>query len=420
MKRQPTKGPAHTVRYLIAITLITLAIAEVAARLITESGGASGKLGIVALVPLRPDANFIRQSLDGWYSHDHLLMHDRDIGWTVRPNKTDEGDHTNAQGIRTSPDRVYSVDPPEGKVRIITVGDSYVYCMQVNDGETWQDYIEKMRDDVEFMNLGLPGGGTDQAFLRWKRDGSKFGSQIVILGIWPDNMNRNLSIVNYYMSQFGVALRKPRLIRVSNGSWRFVNSPIMSNEELIATLTNPEGNPILQYDFWYNHDETTPTLLRRIRLVQFGESIWYRYQRKLTYKKIFSGEIPDGIDLTVAIAKIFAKEVSDAGSIPIVLMIPDRARLSMHVGEKPFLLVQRLRDAGINVIDMGPTFGDEVFREGATKYYVDGVGHNSPFGNQVFARYLEKNLRPWIEKAKKTLSQARPKDDNATTRVKSN
>src|SRR6478735_1219555 len=113
MKRQPTKGRAHTAGYLVVVTLITLAIAEAAARLITEPGGASGKLGIVALVPLRPDANFIRQSLDGWYSHDHLLMHDRDIGWTVRPNKTDEGDHTNAQGIRTSPDRVYSVDPPE-------------------------------------------------------------------------------------------------------------------------------------------------------------------------------------------------------------------------------------------------------------------------------------------------------------------
>ena len=69
MKRQPTKGHAHTAGYLVVVTLITLAIAEVAARLITEPGGASGKLGIVALVPLRPDANFIRQSLDGWYSH---------------------------------------------------------------------------------------------------------------------------------------------------------------------------------------------------------------------------------------------------------------------------------------------------------------------------------------------------------------
>ena len=58
--------------------------------------------------------------------------------------------------------------------------------MQVNNGETWQDYLEQMRDDVEFLNLGLPGGGTDQAFLRWKQDGIQFKSHIVILGIWPE------------------------------------------------------------------------------------------------------------------------------------------------------------------------------------------------------------------------------------------
>ena len=118
--------------------------------------------------------------------------------------------------------------------------------------------------------------------------------------------------------------------------------------------------------------------------------------------------------MTVAIAKIFAKEVRDAGSIPIVLMIPDRTGLGMHVGEKPFPLVQRLRNAGIDVIDMGPTFGYEVMKEGAARYYVDGgTGHNSAFGNLRFAQYLEKELRPWIEKAK-ALSNRAPAKENGT------
>src|SRR5262249_12857941 len=121
--------------------------------------------------------------------------------------------------------------------------------------------------------------------------------------------------------------------------------------------------------------------------------------RRQTYRKMYPGEIPYGIDVTLEIVKLFTKEVRDAGSIPLVLLIPDRRRLDMHVGEKPFRLVEAMRDAGIDVIDTGPTFGYEIMREGAARYYVDGVGHHSPFGNQVFARYLENELRPWIKKA---------------------
>ena len=50
---------------------------------------------------------------------------------------------------------------------------------------------------------------------------------------------------------------------------------------------------------------------------------------------------------------------------------------------------------------MGPSFGYEVMREGAGVGITwTVVGHNSAFGNLLFARYLEKELRPWIEKAK--------------------
>lgn len=385
--------------YLLVTLLITFAIAEFTARLITETApNGLLKFRIVSLVPLRPSEMQVRRALDV-FSHDPFLMRDPDLGWNIRPNRND-GDQTNAQGIRTSRSHLYSADPLEGKVRIVTVGDSYVYCSQVNNGETWQDYLEQMRGDVEFLNLGLPGAGTDQAYLRWKRDGRRFNAQIVILGIWPDNINRNLNIVEYYRTQITLPLTKPRLVLDDGGPTRFVNYPVMSDEKLIATLTNPEESPLLHYEFWYNRDETIRTSYRRVRLIQFIESIWRRYQRKQIYRKIFTGEIPEGIDVTVAIAKIFAKEVRAAGSIPLVLMIPDRGHLDMAVGEKPFLLVQKLRDAGIDVIDMGPTFGAEVMKKGAAKYYVDGVGHNSPFGNKVFAHYLEKDLSPWIAKAK--------------------
>jgi hypothetical protein len=389
----------RTAGYLLPTLFIAFVLAEVTTRMITATGPHGiQKFRDVALLPLRPSETQVREALDKM-SRDPLLVRDPDLGWNVRPNKNGGAAQINAQGVRTDPAHLYSVNPPEGKVRILTVGDSFVYCSQVVNGETWQDYLERTRDDLEVLNLGLPGSGTDQAFLRWKRDGKAFRSHIVVLGIWPDNIFRNLNLLGYYRMQTSIPLTKPRLVLDADGAWKFVNSPIMSNEELIATLAHPEGKPLLKHEYWYDPDDTKLTPYRRLRAVQFAESVWRRYQLRQTHRKLYSGEVPDGIAVTLAIAKMFAQQARDAGSIPLVLLIPDGERLAMHVGENPFPLVQALRDAGIDIIDMGPTFGREVMKEGSAKYYVGGVGHHSAFGNQVFARLLERELRPWIRKA---------------------
>jgi hypothetical protein len=388
----------------LIVVLVTLTLAEITARSMTYTlpNGLKMFRG-VALLPYRPDEALVREAVKNFRT-DSLLIRDPEIGWIVRPNRAASGDYTNAQGIRATPGHLYTPDPPEGKVRIVTLGDSFVYCLQVKNGETWQDYMEEIRNDVELLNLGIPGGGTDQAFLRWKRDGSRFKPQIAILGIWPGNVFRNLNIIEYYRTEVSIPLTKPRLIP-ERGATDFVNFPIMSEEGLVDTLAHPERNPVLRYEFWYNSRDAALTPFRTIRLIQVAETIWRHHERQQVNRKILSGEIPDGLDVTVTIAKLFANEVRDAGAVPLVLIIPDRQRLDL--GGKSFPLAARLKNAGIDVIDMGPTFGNEVKKEGPAKYYVDGVGHNSPFGNKVFASYLERELRPWIEKAKASSGRVR-------------
>ena len=392
------------------VTFLTLAIAEGTARILTGVRPNGMKyvriLNVeLGLVPFRPDEAHVRKVIE-LLRHDPLLTRDPDLGFNVVRNRAYNGDYTNAQGFRANPERLYSFDPPTGKIRIQTVGDSFVYALEVKNGETWQDYLEQTRDDIELLNLGVPAFGTDQAYLRWKRDGSQFKSQIVILGIWPDNIFRNLTILSFYRDQVGLGLTKPRLVIDAAGTTKFVNAPVMSDDELVTTFTHPEGSQLLHYDYWYNHDKTKDTLYRRVRILQIIESVWWRYQLKKIHSKIYSGEIPDGIDVTVAIAKLFVKEVRAAGSIPIVLIIPDQALMFMEAAENQFPLVRQLRNAGIDVIDMGPTFGKEATEKGAADYYTrrpeapTGMGHYSPFGNHVFANYLEKELRPFIEKAK--------------------
>jgi hypothetical protein len=384
---------------VLASLLAALVLAEIGARSITETlPNGIQKFGEVTLVPLRPAEEQVRGELTK-ARRDPMLMRDPDIGWTVRPDKQDDANQTNSQGVRANPARIFAGAPPDGKVRIVTIGDSFVYCSQVDNGETWQDYLGLMREDLEILNLGLPGGGTDQAFLRWQRDGRKFRSHIVILGIWPDNIFRNLSVLEYYLTRISIPKTKPRLAMGATGTWQFVNLPIMSEDEQVDTLSRPEGKALLSHEYWYEPGDVKATSFRRVRLLQIVESLWRRYQIRQTHERLYSGEIPDGIEVTLQIAKMFAEQVRATGAVPLILMIPDRERLAMHVGTEPFPLVRRLRDAGIEVLDLGPTFGAEVLREGAVRYYVGGIGHHSPFGNRVFAKYLERDLRPWIARA---------------------
>ncbi len=411
---------AFWIRYLIFLLLASFVLAEATARLITEttpSGLLRTRFREIALLPLRPTEAVVRRALDA-FSRDRFLETDGDLGWNLRRNQSEGKDHTNALGFRAEPDFRYPALPPDGKVRIMTLGDSYVYCSQVRNDETWQAYLEGLRDDVEVLNLGLPGAGTDQAFLRWRRDGKPFWSQLVVLGIWPDNVFRNLAIVDYYRTTLDLAFTKPRLVLDASGAPRFVNAPIMSRAELALTLTHPETNTLLEHDFWFDPRDATAFWYRRIRVLQMADSVWWRYQRKLTYKKLLSGEIPDAIEVSVAIAKLFAAEVRAAGSIPLVLVIPDRERLALGTEEQPFPLIQRIRDEQIGVIDMGPTFGHEVMTNGPAEYYVDGIGHQSPYGNRIFARYLEQELRPWIEQANSLSRPAQPPGRKATETLK--
>src|SRR6185295_14844807 len=96
--------------------------------------------------------------------------------------------------------------------------------------------------------------------------------------------------------------------------------------------------------------------------------------------RLYSGANPAGIDITVAIAQQFARDVSSAGSIPLVLFIPMRDLLDQREDGAPFPLVKSLREHGLEVLDLEPAFA-RAFREKDGKALYTRTGHHSPAGN---------------------------------------
>lgn len=97
---------------------------------------------------------------------------------------------TNALGMR---DREYPAEKPPGSFRILALGDSVTFGVQVPVADTWENQLERALgsrgppgESFEVLNLGVPGYNTEQSWLRYQRRGAQLGADLVLLQ-WGSN-----------------------------------------------------------------------------------------------------------------------------------------------------------------------------------------------------------------------------------------
>ncbi len=374
----------------------TLLLAEVAARFLTttaENGMPS--FGGYPLLPYLPEEALVRAWQRRKESASYVVA-DAELGWTLAPNAgagpaNGNGRYeTNAQGARAPRDRVYAPAAPPGKTRIVAVGDSFTHGDEVAYDETWEVRLEALRPDLEVVNFGVPGYGTDQAMLRWRKDGRALNAGIAVLGIWPENICRNLNVVRYYLNPAGAFSTKPRFVH-SGGGVILINSPVLAGPELASSLAAPEGEPLFARDRWYLPSETTPRAYQRLRVARVAASLWNFRARREERRRLYSDADPAGNDLTVAIAKQFSAEAFAAGSRPLILIMPMRDLLEEYSAEGSLPLVRKLRAAGLDVLDPTAAMAEALHDSAAPEIYLAG-GHFSPRGNLLLAEFLAAKL----------------------------
>lgn len=174
---------------------------------------------------------------------------DPELGWSRKPNtsKQEMGKHgptlyhINAKGQRANPGHEHL------PVEISTYGDSFTFCRQVNDDETFQFHLSNLTN-TNVLNYGVGNYGLDQAFLRMQREFPSNRSRIVILGIVPSTIVRIASVWKHY-NEFGNTLAfKPRFI-LENKQLRLIPNFIDTQEKFKNYHTYlPELNT---YDSFY-------------------------------------------------------------------------------------------------------------------------------------------------------------------------
>jgi hypothetical protein len=179
---------------------------------------------------------WVQQRLaDGKVAFDSRFVHDSFAGWKSAPNLNTADAYgasirTNSQNMRNDGD--FSL-APNGKPRLMIVGDSYSFGHGVSNDDTYAYILNKdYMPSWEVMNLAVSATGTDQSYIMYERYGEKFSPNIVLLGFYLLDFNRN----TFYFRDYA----KPMYVPRQDGSLELTHSPVIAPDKLIAQYKHGE------------------------------------------------------------------------------------------------------------------------------------------------------------------------------------
>jgi hypothetical protein len=323
---------------------------------------------------------------------------DFDLGWLPRPGFDSAEWATNyvrvrinQQGLRAN--REYSTLPGGGIRRLAGYGDSFTFCSDVNFEDCWTHRLEGRLTKTEVLNFGVSGYGPDQAWLRYRREGTAWQPCAVLIGHMVEDIDR---VVNRYgifrVGSPTLPMAKPRFILEGDHP---VLLPIPSRD--VRDLTNPvwlETN-LGPHDAWYFPGTLVANPLDRLELIRFVRTAIFRKQHEELHA-LASRYVPgtEPFDVLTAVLTGFAAEVRADGATPVVLVFPNQMSIVVQRDEKPkqhAALLAALAQRGVATIDLTDALGRRARRSGVSGL-MSGGGHYSPLGNAVVARTLADQL----------------------------
>lgn len=165
--------------------------------------------------------------------------YDPDLGWVNIPNVHVTNLYgpntyltTNEQGFRN--DQTFDIAVPKGKFRIVCSGDSFTLGWGVDNDHVWCERLKSYNPRLETVNMGQGGYGVDQAYLWYKRDGSKFQHQIQLLAFITEDFLR-MSFDTY------AGYAKP-VMKEQHGALVTTNVPVPRHSYDHSWLTAQAGN----------------------------------------------------------------------------------------------------------------------------------------------------------------------------------
>ncbi len=395
--------PPHTVRprrtrghRLLAASVglgVALAALELSLRLAFADGAFLG-------YPLPPYGALTNEHQRAWVENQLRLEHrerrapagdavsssgqfDAELGWTVGPGFVEGRVSANSWGARGGLE--YAAEPAPDMLRLACFGDSFTWCAEVDDADTWQVALAELDPRIEAVNFGVGGYGTDQALLRFRRQGRR-SADVVVIGIMLENIGRN---VNRYRPLWYPAARasvaKPRFV-LAEHELVLVPSPFATRAALCeAVLDGSVLEQVALHEHWL--DRPAPGLARHLALARLALLLRSKAARQPSRLWSTPGE---PLDVTLALLRRFHAEALASGAryAPIVVFPRAKDLDALEAAGAGYWepALAELAAEEIPILDLAPALLAARRAEPGRELY--RAGHLDRAGNAIVAREL--------------------------------
>ena len=323
----------------------------------------------------------------------YLATRDPDVGWPS-PSKFGSAPF-DASGARSNPSY-----PEPGTEYVSSYGDSFTFGDEVSDDAAWSHVLSR-RLGARVANFGVGGYGTDQAFLRFKKN-THDHAHLTILGIYPDDLKRNVNQQRYFLSPAPATYLglKPRFV-LDGDVLKLEPLPTMTHASYLDSFEHPAryfafehflpGTPEgpLMWSFPFSLSIARAALSPQVVNWMRGKPGWSDFAS--------DGHASHALAITAAIARAFQALAAERGKRVVVVLFPSESSFeSYRRGDElpTAALAALLATTGSDVLDLTAGFDDYLGR----RQYGDLLhpppdSHYTPEGNRVVADLVYEFMR---------------------------
>ena len=311
---------------------------------------------------------------------------DAELGWSNIESYASPDGSVTVDSIGARGPREYPPAPAAGTLRVLCFGDSFTWCDVVSDDDAWPRRVEGLLEHTEVINFGVSGYGTDQALLRFRREGRGLGARVVLIGIMLDNIGRNVNRYRpHWYPRSAACVAKPRFV-LRAGELELVPVPFASRAELVRAVEDGSVvERLREHEHWRD-----PALgpLRHSALGRLAAG-YFAYRRR-SVSRLWTDPAGEPYRVTRKIAEVFHDEARAArADLCAVLLFPredDLAQL-LASGSRPWQgFIDDLGAAGIEVIDLSVALAAAASQPDPPGLFVGG--HLDGLGNLIVARQV--------------------------------
>ncbi|MBF0215763.1 MAG: hypothetical protein HQL30_02085 [Candidatus Omnitrophica bacterium] len=347
--------------------------------------------------------------------------YDPELGWIRKPNTSHPEKGKHGSTSYHMDDRGARRHPGLGSLplKIACFGDSFTFCRQTNDDETWPWFLASF-SGAGVVNFGVGNYGLDQAYIRMERELGRIDPEIVIMGVVPSTIVRILCVWKHY-NEFGNTFGfKPRfdlrdglLVRIDNiiddasklGRYEEFLDGIRSNDFFYRTKFRDE---MLRFPYLYsvlrkpgrNIPIITALLMSKLyrafgvtnsRIDEYPMMKIMEINRDLRVR-LFGERYSRGI--FSALVSKFSRTAEEKGIQPVFLFMPQKDDV-LFIRERGNYYEKVIGDISNKVLTVDMT---EILlgRGDLDELYSDDNvygGHYSKLGNELVARTVLNALR---------------------------